>query len=306
MKPALPGPFDSPPPSVDVDVEFGAWSRRGPRRSVNDDHYLVVRLGRHQETLMTSLPADDVPQRFDEYGYGMVIADGMGAAGEPASRLAITTLVGLAIEFGRWHVRITEPIAHEVVDRIERFYRSVDSTLLQATYNGGSGLRTTLSAVFSAGNELFFAHVGHSRAYLFRDDRLTQLTRDHTLADEGPGKSLLLEVGDGAQDQHHIVTKTLGAGSAGRLRLDIERCGLLDGDRVLLCTNGLTDVITDDGISSELRAHGRPDDQSRALVDLAAELGGTDDVTALIAHYRIGARAEGITGSGLQPPDSLP
>jgi protein phosphatase len=230
----------------------------------------------------------------------------MGAAGEPASRLAITTLVGLAIEFGRWHVRITEPIAHEVVDRIERFYRSVDSTLLQATYNGGSGLRTTLSAVFSAGNELFFAHVGHSRAYLFRDDRLTQLTRDHTLADEGPGKSLLLEVGDGAQDQHHIVTKTLGAGSAGRLRLDIERCGLLDGDRVLLCTNGLTDVITDDGISSELRAHGRPDDQSRALVDLAAELGGTDDVTALIAHYRIGARAEGITGSGLQPPDSLP
>lgn len=149
---------------------------------------------------MTSLPADDVPQRFDEYGYGMVIADGMGAAGEPASRLAITTLVGLAIEFGRWHVRINEPIAHEVVDRLERFYRSIDSTLLQATYNGDSGLRTTLSAVFSAGNELFFAHVGHSRAYLFRDDRLTQLTRDHTLAGEGPGKSLLLEVGDGAQD----------------------------------------------------------------------------------------------------------
>jgi PPM family protein phosphatase len=306
VKPALPGPFDSPPPSVDVDVEFGVWSRRGARRSVNDDHYLVLRLGRHQETLMTSLPTDDLPQRFDEYGYGMVIADGMGAAGESASRLAITTLVGLAIEFGRWHVRITEPIAHEVVDRIERFYRSVDSTLLQASDNGGTDLRTTLSAVFSAGSELFFAHVGHSRAYLFRDDRLTQLTRDHTLADERPGKSLLLEVWDGAQDQRHIVTKTLGAGVAGRLRLDIERCGLLDGDRVLLCTNGLTDVITDDGISNELRAHGTPDDQSRALVDLAAELGGTDDVTALIAYYRIRPRAGGVTGTGSQPPDALP
>jgi serine/threonine protein phosphatase PrpC len=132
VKPALPGPWDSPPPAEEVAVEFGAWSRRGPSRAVNDDHYLVLRLGRHQETLMTSLPAADVPQRFDEYGYGMVIADGMGAAGEPASRLAITTLVRLAIEFGRWHLRVTEPIAHEVVDRAERFYRSVDSTLLQA------------------------------------------------------------------------------------------------------------------------------------------------------------------------------
>jgi protein phosphatase len=131
------------------------------------------------------------------------------------------------------------------------------------------------------------------------------LTRDHTLAGEGPGKSLLLEVCDGAQDQHHIVTKTLGAGGAGRLRLDIERCGLLDDDRVLLCTNGLTDVITDAGIAGELRAHSTPEDQSRALVDLAAELGGTDDVTALIAHYRIGPRAGGITSSGLQPPDAL-
>jgi PPM family protein phosphatase len=297
VKPALPGPWDSPPPAEEVAVEFGAWSRRGPSRAVNDDHYLVLRLGRHQETLMTSLPAVDVPQRFDEYGYGMVIADGMGAAGEPASRLAITTLVRLAIEFGRWHLRVTEPIAHEVVDRAERFYRSVDSTLLQASYNGNAGLRTTLSAVFSAGSELFFAHVGHSRAYLFRDDKLTQLTRDHTLSGEHPGKALILEVSDGAQDQHHIVTKTLGAGGAGRLRLDIERCGLLDGDRVLLCTNGLTDVITDDGISSELRAHGMPDDQSRALVNLAAELGGTDDVTALVAHYRIRPRAEGTLSS---------
>jgi protein phosphatase len=283
---------------VDVDVEFGAWSRRGPGRSVNDDHYMVVRLGRYHETLMTSLPADDTLQRFDECGYGMIIADGMGAAGEPASRLAINTLVRLTIEFGRWHLRVAEPIADEIVDRAERFYRSIDSTLLQAGYDGQSGLRTTLSAVYSAGDELFFAHVGHSRAYLFRDDQLTQLTRDHTLDDERPARSLILEVSDGAQDQHHIVTKTLGAGGAGRLRLDIERCGLLDGDRVLLCTNGVTDVITNDGISSGLRAHSTPEDQCRALVDLAAELGAPDDVTALIAHYRIRPRAEIAPGRG--------
>ena len=239
-------------------------------------------------------------------GYGMIVADGMGAGGESASRLAITTLVQLQIEFGRWHLRIAEPIAYELLDRAERFYGNVDSTLLQASHDTQRSLRTTLTAVYTAGNELFFAHVGHSRAYLFRDDQLTQLTRDHSLAGERPGKTLTLEVSPAAQDQHHIVTKTLGAGGAGRLRLDIERCGLLDGDRILLCTNGLTDVLADARIASELRAHGTPEDQSRALVDLAAELGGTDDATALVAHYRLRARAGSTTAGGVPPPETPP
>jgi PPM family protein phosphatase len=292
----VPGPLDSPPPSVDVQVRFGAWSQRGPQRAVNDDHYLILRLGRHHETIMTSLPVDAVPARFDEYGYGMVIADGMGAAGEPASRLAIATLVRLGIDFGRWHVRIAEPITAEILDRAERFVRTVDSTLQQASEANEPGLRTTLTGAYSAGRELFLLHVGHSRAYLFRDDQLIQLTRDHTIARDRPGKTMILEVSPGAQDQHHIVTKTLGVGGVGRLRLNIERCQLLDGDQVLLCTNGLTDVIADPGIASELRTHSTPEDQSRAMVDLAAELGGTDDVTALVAHYRIRPRVDGVTG----------
>ena len=90
----LPGPLDSPPPSVEVQVRFGAWSRPGENRAVNGDHYLILRLGRHEETIMTSLPVDDVPTRFDEYGYGMIVADGMGAGGESASRLAIAVAVG--------------------------------------------------------------------------------------------------------------------------------------------------------------------------------------------------------------------
>ncbi len=288
----LPGALDSPRPSVDVEVEFGARSRRGPQRSVNDDHYLILRLGRHLETLMTSLPEGDIPGRFDEYGYGMVVADGMGAAGEPASRLAITTLVQLGIDFGRWHVRVAEPIAEEMMDRAERFYRNVDSTLLQASHDGERRLHTALTTVYTAENELFFAHVGHSRAYVFRDDHLMQLTRDHTLERRRPGKPTIVDVAASAQDQHHIVTETLGAGGAGALRLDIERCGLLDRDLILLCTNGLTDVIEDAQIAGALRAHRTPDDQCRALVDLAADSGGADDVTALVAQYRLRALAD--------------
>ncbi len=114
----------------------------------------------------------------------MVIADSIGDAGEAASRLAISSLVHLAISFGRWHVRVDEAIAEEMVDRARRFYRGVDSMLLQASQDSQRGLQSTLTAIYNAGTEVFVAHVGHSRAYVFRDNRLVQLTRDHTVASE--------------------------------------------------------------------------------------------------------------------------
>src|SRR5436190_9252699 len=175
MSPFL-GPGDAPPPSVNVEAVFGARSQRGWRHAVNDNHYWVVRVGRYQETVLTSLPDGEIPSRFAEHGYGMAIADGMGSAGEAASRLAMSTLVHLAIFFGQSHVRVNEPIADEMMDRGFRFYRSIDSTLLQAGSDRPLGLRTALTVVYSAGQELFFAHVGSSRAYMFRDDCLMQLT----------------------------------------------------------------------------------------------------------------------------------
>ena len=74
------------------------------------------------------------------------------------------------------------------MDRAERFYRAVDSTLLQASRHSQLGLQSTLTAVYTAGSELFFAHVGHSRAYLCRDGELLQLTHDHTLDRRAPGR----------------------------------------------------------------------------------------------------------------------
>ena len=266
---------------------FGAQSQRGPLRPVNDDHYLVLRLGRHQETLLTSLPEGDAPTRFDEYGYGMIVADGLGAAGEAASRIAVATLVQLAIYFGRWHLRVDEPIAEEMVDRLQRFYRSIDSTLLEKSHDSLRGLQTTLTGVYIAGSDAFVAHVGHSRAYVFRDGQLMQLTHDHTVERRRSGTPAMMDVATSARDAHHIVTDTLGGSGPGTPRIDVERCGLLHGDLILLCTNGLTDVADDAQIANALRRHTSPDDQCRALVDLAANSGAKDDVTAVIGHYRI-------------------
>jgi serine/threonine protein phosphatase PrpC len=291
-KAPFPSPLDYPAAALDVEVVFGARSRPGSQLSANDDHYLILRVGRHHETLMTSLPDGDVPKQLDEYGYGMVIADGMGRAGELASRLAVATLVNLAIDFGKWYVRVNELIADEMMDRAERFYRSVDSLLQKASRDYPRVLQTTMTAIYTAGSELLFAHVGHSRAYVFREGHLMRLTRDHTLGRGRPGKPRMVDVSASAQDQHHVVTETLGMTGAGALRLDIERCGLQDGDLVLLCTNGLTDVAEDAQIADALLVKGTPDDQCAALLDLATSLGATDDVTALVAHYRIHPRAD--------------
>ena len=229
----------------------------------------------------------------------MVVADGLGPTGEAASQLAISSLMHLAIYFGRWNLRIDEPIAEEVMDRAERFYRSVDATLLRASHEAPRGLQTTLTAVFTAGTDLFFAHVGHSRAYVFREDKLMQLTRDHTIDRERPGKWMIKDMARQRAGSASHRDRDARRDPCGRPRIDVERCGLLDGDLILLCTNGLTDVVEDARIASTLRSPGTPDEQCRALVDLAASSGGHDDVT--VAWRTIASRAEPRRGAAREP-----
>jgi protein phosphatase len=279
------------PPSATVEVEFGAVTHPGLRRTTSDDHFLIVQLGRHQKTIATSLPEGAVPDRFDEQGYGMVVADGMGRDGpELASRLALTTLLQLVLHFGKWNVRINETTAWDVAQRAERFYRKVDETVSEASlqHPALAGMSTTLTAAFSAGDELFVIHVGHSRAYLYRGGLLTRLTRDQTLAQRRAETGRTSPIELAARDLRHMLTDAIG-GHAGVPDIEIQNSLLLDGDMVLLCTNGLTDLVEDDTIADVLRgsASRPPTEQCQALVDLALERGGPDNITAVLARYRI-------------------
>jgi protein phosphatase len=286
------------PLSSTVRVEFGARSLRGGSHSVNEDHYLIVQLARQQDTIETSLPMTH-SRRFDEYGYAMVVADGVGDAGtgEVASRIAIETLSALAVHFGKWHLRVDDAIAQDIMDRAQRFYRDVDGTVTQLA-SGNSRPQTTLTAVFSAGNDMFFAHVGHSRAYLLREGELLRLTRDHTLqaraaqsAHQRAGQAVpgspLTDVGVYARDLRHVLTNTIGMRGLIGPKIDLERFKLLDGDVVLVCTNGLTDMVDDAAIADLLSSAQSPAAQADALASLALAQGGEDDVTALVAHYHV-------------------
>jgi protein phosphatase len=180
-------------------------------------------------------------------------------------------------------------VAREILARAERFYRHVDSTVIHQRHAGGLPPdQTTLTATFGAGHDLFFAHVGHSRAYLFRNRELMRLTRDHVLdrrqsAPVGP----LVDVNTTARDLRHILTDTIGMGGPIGPTIDLERIQLQDNDCVLVCTNGLTDAVAEPAIASLLASDRSPEEQAHKLVDLAVDSGTTDDVTALVARYRI-------------------
>jgi len=175
--------------------------------------------------------------------------------------------------------------------RVERFYRHVDVAVSHRPTEGHElSLQTTMTAAFGSGHDLFFAHVGHSRAYLFREGQLMQLTHDHTLDWRRKAPlpvAPLVDVNAAARDLKHVLTDTIGMGGAVGPAIDIERFQLDDEDVVLVCTNGLTDAVEADVLAEVLGSNESPHSQSRILVDLAMAQGGEDDATALVARYHI-------------------
>ena len=284
------GVDDIQPLSATVRVTIGARSHQGAMRQRNEDHYLVVRLGRQQETLATSLSGSDVPPPFEENGYVMLVADGLGegGAGSVASRVALSTMAHLMLHHGKWNLRIDPTTASQIFERAEWFYSQADA----AVHNRASadpelkGMTTALTAACSAGDELFVAHVGHSRAYLMRDGQLQLLTRDHTIERHLAETKRPAAVERRAQDLRHILTDAVGAPGAHPL-VEVERFQLMNGDCVMLCTNGLTDMIDDARIAEVLALRRDPTEQCAVLIDLANRAGGADNVTVILADYRI-------------------
>jgi protein phosphatase len=278
------------PLSSIVELELGARSDCGRVLASNTDHYLAVQLGRVQHIVATSLAPDDLPDDFEEYGYALLVADGLGeqSAGIRASRVALSAAAHLAIQFGKWNVRLGPETPAEIIDQAEFLYQRINKAVQDASREDErlAGMAASLTSVYIAGVDLFFAHVGHTKAFLFRDGALIHLTTDHTLRQEEldlPGPKPL---GGSKLDGAHVVTESLGS-RVGGPNVEIEHIQLWSGDRILLCTNGLTDVVTDDRIADVLALRRHPNDDCQRLVDEALAAGGPDNITVLVADYRI-------------------
>ena len=281
----LPRPFSS---LIGVDVY--ALSEKGYVRSQNEDHYLVVRVGRALETIFSNLGGNRRGDCFDEVGFGFVIADGVSgeAAGEVASRQAIFTLLDLALRTPDWQFRWGAKERNTVMWRMQDRFRRVNAALVQqATAHASlNGMCTTMTVALTHGQDLIVGHIGDSRAYLLHEGKLRRLTRDHTVAEH------LREEGiDPANDQllnqlRNVLMHALG-GPESECRPDTSEHRIEDGDQLLLCTDGLTDRVPEAEIEFVLNKVDSAHLACRTLLNLALNNGGQDNATVIVARYSI-------------------
>jgi serine/threonine protein phosphatase PrpC len=276
--------------SSHVQIDLGALSHQGKVRPNNEDHFLVTRFERTMRTLLTSLPTGDIPAQYAETGYSMLVADGMGgaAAGEVASRTAIGALVDLMLQTPDWIMRIDKQSAKAVLRRMDQRFRQVKQALIERAESDPSlsGMGTTMTLACSLGTELIIAHSGDSRAYLCRQGLLQPLTHDQTMAQSLADAGAIRPEEVATHPMRHVLTGAI-ATRGGKTPTELHQLGLIDGDQILLCTDGLVGMVADPAIAGVLAVPRPAAETCRLLVDLALEAGGKDNVTVVLGRYRI-------------------
>lgn len=201
-----------------------------------------------------------------------VVADGMGGAkaGEVAARIAGETIRTTSAHDGLWGLVRGAHAANDAVRAFARDHRECE------------GMATTLTAIALADSpqRVAYIHVGDSRVYRLRNGVLRQVSRDHTVVSDLVASGALPPEKAHDHPLGHILTRAVGSGED--LEVDGGWLTVRDGDRYLLCTDGLVKELTDAELHQVLRDVARPEDASAVLVGRALERGAKDNVTAVV------------------------
>jgi PPM family protein phosphatase len=227
-----------------------------------------------------------------------VLSDGMGgeAHGEVASQLAVQTILTHCRQaensratpiFGESSPDVSER-TNRLASAIHLANRKVFET---ATSNAEQkGMGATIVAAWFEGQRLSIAHVGDSRAYMLRAGSMDQLTADHSLVAEKVRVGILTPQEADASEMQSVLTRAVGTNST--VEVDTDEQALLVGDFVLLCSDGLTRMVTDPEIASTLLTSTSAQEAADRLVDLANENGGVDNVSVIV--MRVDEKSESV------------
>jgi len=279
-------------------VRIRAWGRTdvGRIRNENQDTFLVADLSLKEGGGLRLEPGSDHPGGDGDpvfspgpQGALLLVADGMGgpAGGGRASQL--TRMAVASAMKGEGGPRTPEGFVADL-------RRAVEGANLRVRREASgdprlTGMGTTLTLAGLLDGHLFLAQVGDSRAYLFRNGELAQLTRDQSVVQELLDQGAISEAQARTSPQRHVLLQALGTSAEVRPVLTAQE--LRRGDLLLLCSDGLSGPLSVDKISRILEKPGSLQDHCAALVDAANAAGGQDNITVVLAS---------VEGEDLRPP----
>jgi protein phosphatase len=283
--------IEVPPSLVPITVDLQGRTDVGREREHNEDNFLIADLSRGQrggpETHGSSVVVG---------GHGLLLAvcDGMGgaAAGEVASQMAVDVLhqhvvAGLPLEgpFER------DAIARRLVRAVEEAgFRIFEAARADRTRRG---MGTTVTAAAMVDDVLFLAQVGDSRAYILRDEKLVQVTRDQSLVNQLIEAGQLTEEEAETFEHNNIILQALG--TSDHVQVDLTFAELRAGDRLILCSDGLSGMVRNEDIRKILVGARSPAEASQVLIDRANANGGHDNITVVAAFFESGLKRSSAT-----------
>ncbi len=238
-------------------LQVAGLSHQGLVREQNEDRFIIDR------------------------GVGVfLVADGMGGhqAGEVASRITADTVAG---KLAHWNAQRLRDPAKALQDALVAAHQAVRKESVKSLARRGMGSTAVVAWLQPDACELWLAHVGDSRAYLLRGSEFFLLTEDHTVYNQARRAGML-----GPDPSSHpprgVLSQAIGPSEA--IAPEIARIELQPGDRLLLCSDGLTDMLADARIALILGSSGDVEKTCQSLVEAALERGGKDNVTVVVLH----------------------
>ena len=249
----------------------------GQIREHNEDNFLVADLTRKTRSLMEG----DREQLVGERGTLMGVCDGMGgaAAGEVASQLAVDIIYEKLVE-GDSPMN-HDDLARRLVQAVEEAGIRIFNEARADRSRRGMGTTATIAALLDG--RLFVAQVGDSRAYVLRGDRFTQVSRDQSLVNQLIEAGQLTEEEAETFEHNNIILQALG--TAETVQVDLTYVDLCKGDRLLVCSDGLSGMVRGDEMREVLLSTRDSLEACKELTDRANRAGGHDNITVIVAEF---------------------
>jgi protein phosphatase len=265
----------------------------GKVRNSNEDQFLIAELSKRMRVWQTSLPEPQL-QVGEDRAHLFLVADGMGGhrAGERASTIAVAAIEQFTLNTFRWFFAADSPGAQKVLAQFQTALSQADAKIQEEAADNPAlaGMGTTLTMAFQLGPQLCIVHVGDSRAYMYRSGQLHQLTRDHTVVAELVRSGVIKQDQVASHPLRHVITNVVGGPNAG-VKVEARAYEVQAGDRLLLCSDGLTEMVTNDAIAAMLDAEPDPEAAAKALLSQANEAGGRDNITVVIVRFDLATDA---------------